>query len=117
MPGGHAVDLGATHTVTVNVEFAAVTPARQPPCHTSALFSMLYCPCRFTTFESGLACLVSLLLYWGYQRLAAFQRWRTSRKAAPQQEQLLPAKVLLPYVCHYQHLSLIQDLAHACSLP
>ncbi len=41
--------------------------------------------CRFTTLESGLACLVSLLLYWGHQRFAAILRWRRNRKKELQQ--------------------------------
>ena len=41
--------------------------------------------CRFTTFESGLACLVSLLLHWGHQRFRAFLRWRRHQRKELQQ--------------------------------
>ena len=41
--------------------------------------------CRFTTFESGLACLVSLLLHWGHQRFGAILRWRKYRRKELQQ--------------------------------
>jgi hypothetical protein len=49
--------------------------------------------CRFTTIESALACLVSLLLYWGYQKLAALVRWRRNRKRAQSQDPLLVKEV------------------------
>jgi len=49
--------------------------------------------CRFTTFESALACMVSLLLYWVYQRLGQIQRWRVNRKERLQQKQPLLGKV------------------------
>ena len=41
--------------------------------------------CRFTTLESALACLVSLLLYWGHQRFAAILQWRRNRRLELQQ--------------------------------
>jgi hypothetical protein len=45
--------------------------------------------CRFTTFESALACLVSLLLYAGYTSVASAAKWRHDREADALAEPLL----------------------------
>lgn len=50
---------------------------------------------RFTTFESALACLVSLLLYIGYRSVASAAKWRHDQEADALAEPLLSEVALL----------------------
>ena len=69
------------------------------------LANLLHAVNRFTTFESAVACLVSLLLFVAYQRASSCYRWTRSREEDALAEPLL-SEVTHPHAGKWawQHL-------------